>query len=98
MSTVSGWEDFGEAGGQGRCLQDAFKVCVTAHDSALKDKNHPDFFFSKSPCIHCLFSSSLSGKEHSVYTGVALVFCHEKESKLTSKSCLDCFLKRFNVM
>lgn len=27
------------------------------------------------------FSSSLSGKEHSVFTGVAIVLCHEKESK-----------------
>uniref|UniRef100_A0A672I507 Acetylserotonin O-methyltransferase-like n=1 Tax=Salarias fasciatus TaxID=181472 RepID=A0A672I507_SALFA len=26
--------------------------------------------------------SSLSGKEHSVYTGVAIIVCHEKESKL----------------
>ncbi|XP_075887199.1 putative bifunctional dTTP/UTP pyrophosphatase/methyltransferase protein isoform X2 [Nelusetta ayraudi] len=26
--------------------------------------------------------SSLSGKEHSVYTGVALVFCHEKENEV----------------
>ncbi len=29
----------------------------------------------------CLFSCSLSGKEHSVFTGVVIVLCHKTESK-----------------
>lgn len=28
-----------------------------------------------------VFFCSLSGKEHSVFTGVAVVLCHKKESK-----------------
>lgn len=43
-------------------------------------KNELTFFKVSLPPL--LFSSSLSGKEHSVYTGVALILCHEKESKL----------------
>lgn len=36
------------------------------------------------------FSSSLSGKEHSVFTGVAIVLCHEKESKYRLRNCHTC--------
>lgn len=38
------------------------------------------------------FSSSLSGKEHSVFTGVAIVLCHEKESKYRLRNCHACTL------
>lgn len=38
------------------------------------------------------FSSSLSGKEHSVFTGVAIVLCHETESKYRLRNCHTCTL------
>lgn len=41
-----------------------------------------------------LLSSSLSGKSHSVFTGVAIVLCHEKESKSRlNDACIFYFLK-----
>lgn len=55
VSTVGGWQDFGEARGQERCLQNAFKVCVTAQGPVLKDKNGPDFPQS----LHASFVYSL---------------------------------------
>lgn len=89
ISAVCGWQDFGEARGQERCLQNAFKVLVTALRSELRDNNCPDFPRS----LHASFVYSVPA-----WVGKSIVFTRVwLWSSVTKKkvSCIEKLAKLF---